>query len=103
MKMIKYVIRAHLRLYVKFDAATEKITVDLNKPEETTYFLQSTNGICFQTDKFPTKCTTSVSELKNGFYLITIYTVNKREVRKLVRVKLFHKQRCINYLPGFLL
>ncbi|NDP19611.1 MAG: T9SS type A sorting domain-containing protein [Paludibacter sp.] len=66
----------------KFNAATNLITVKLSKPEEATYFILSINGILLQTDKFSSNGTTSVADLKNGLYLIVVYTANKRKVGK---------------------
>lgn len=71
-------------LYVRFDAATNLISVEITKPENATYFIQSINGIVLKTDKFSSEGTTSVAELKNGLYLLIVYSAAKRKVGKFV-------------------
>jgi hypothetical protein len=69
---------------VKFEPTTNLIEVKIRKPENATYFIQSMNGIVLQTDKFSSEGTTSVAELKNGLYLLVVYTATKRKVGKFV-------------------
>lgn len=69
---------------VKFEPTTNLIAVKISKPEKATYFIQSINGIVLQTDKFSSEGTTSVAELKNGLYLLVVYTAAKRKVGKFV-------------------
>lgn len=69
---------------VKFEPTTNLIEVKISKPENATYFIQSVNGIVLQTDTFSSEGTTSVAELKNGLYLLVVYTAAKRKVGKFV-------------------
>jgi len=70
---------------VQFNPATDLVTVKISKPEQATYFIQNLNGIMLQTDKFTDEGTCSVSNLKNGMYLIVVYTANnKRKTGKFV-------------------
>ncbi len=72
---------------VHYDSETDEISVHINKPEQATYFIENENGVMLQTDKFSSLGSASVAGLKNGFYILTVYTGNKRETGKFLIVR----------------
>ena len=60
------------------------LSVKVFKPETSTYFINSLNGITVQTGRFSSDGSVSVGNLKNGMYILEIYTGTKRKVAKFV-------------------
>lgn len=67
---------------VYFNSVADEISVNINKPEQATYYIENANGIMLQTDRFSSSGTTSVSGLQNGFYILTVYNNGKRRTGK---------------------
>ena len=70
--------------YVHFEAETEKLFVNINKPEQTTYIISTLNGITLKTGYLSIEGTVSVEELDNGIYVLIVYGGTKRNVTKLI-------------------
>ncbi len=70
---------------VWFNKGEEKLHVDIRRPDEATYNIESLNGINIQTDKFSADGTTTAGNLQNGMYLMVVYTADhKRKVGKFI-------------------
>ena len=67
-----------------FKAETNLLSVDINKPELATYYIQTINGITIKTGNFSAAGTVSVPDLENGMYILVVYTSAKRKVTKFV-------------------
>ena len=64
--------------------ASSILTVKVNKPTESTYFIQSLSGIVMKTGKFAADGTLTVDELRNDMYLLVVYSETSRKVAKFV-------------------
>jgi len=60
------------------------LTVKVNMPEQSTYFIKTLSGITVKTDKLSFDGTIEVGELSNGTYLLELYNVSKRKVGKFI-------------------
>lgn len=58
------------------------LTANINKPEQSTYFVQTLSGISLKTGKFAADGTLSVDEFSNGMYILVVYTGTTRKVAK---------------------
>ncbi len=65
-----------------------KFTVKVNSPTKSTYFIKNSEGITIKTDKFQADASIDVNELKNGIYILEVYSGTTRKVTKFV---LHHK------------
>ena len=69
---------------IKSNPVKDILTVKLNKPSQSTYFIKTLDGIALKTGKFTvdgtalTEGTVIVSSLKNGMYLLEVYSGTKK-------------------------
>jgi len=69
-------------LILKPNPAIAKLKVKVNKPTESTFIVQNLNGIALKTGKLLTDSTMSVSDLKNGMYILVVFTESTRKTGK---------------------
>jgi endonuclease I len=75
---------ADIPLTVHPNPANSKLTVKVNKPTESTYYIKDLNGIILKTGKFAADGTLSVNELRNDMYILVVYSPTTRKVTKFV-------------------
>jgi endonuclease I len=64
--------------------ASSTLTVKVNKPTESTFFIESLSGIVMKTGKFAADGTLTVDDLRNDMYLLVVYSETSRKVAKFV-------------------
>lgn len=74
-----------VKFEIKFPIVNDTLTATLNYPEKSTYFIRGINGIILKTGKFTSEGVIQVAELKNGMYLLEVYSaIKKRYVTKFI-------------------
>ncbi len=61
-----------------------ELSVNVNKPEQSTYFVKTLSGITVKTAKLSMDGIISVAELTDGMYLLELYNVSTRKVGKFI-------------------
>jgi len=69
-------------LTVQPNPASSKLTVKVNKPTESTYYVKTLSGITLKTGQFAADGSMTVDDLKNDLYLLVIYSESSRKVTK---------------------
>lgn len=69
-------------LTIQPNPASSKLTVKVNKPTESTYYVKTLSGISLKTGKFAADGSFTVDELKNDLYLLVVYSESSRKVTK---------------------
>ena len=77
--------KEQITLQIKSNPVKDILTVQLNNPDQSIYVIKTLDGITLKTGKFSVEGNTSVSELKNGLYLLEVYgAIKKRYVAKFI-------------------
>jgi len=71
-------------LTLRPNPAKSKMVVKVNKPTESTYYVQNLSGLIVKTGKLAVDSTMTVDELQNGMYLLIVYTQSTRKSTKFV-------------------
>ncbi|MFZ4726550.1 MAG: T9SS type A sorting domain-containing protein, partial [Paludibacter sp.] len=75
---------AEIALEVYYSVSTSLLHVKINKPAETTYYIQSLSGIALKTGKLSAQGTLPISELSSGMYILVAYSGTTRKVGKFI-------------------
>ena len=71
-----------IALTVQPNPASSKLTVTVNKPTLSTYYVKTLSGITVKTGQFAADGSMTVDDLKNDLYLLVVYSESSRKVTK---------------------
>lgn len=70
-----------------YNADNQTIHIEVSKPAQSAFTIYSINGMVVRKDVFGADGSGAAGELKNGIYLIEVYTGNTRKVAKFVVIQ----------------
>jgi len=71
-------------LTIKPNPVKSKLITNVNKPTESTYYIQTLSGTTVKIDKLQADGSIAVDELRNDMYILVVYTESFRKVSKFV-------------------
>ncbi|MDD4991389.1 MAG: endonuclease [Paludibacter sp.] len=73
-----------IALVIQPNPVDNELKVKINNPEKAVFYIRSLSGITFKTGKFSAEGTVAVDDLRNGMYILVVYSGTKRIVSKFV-------------------